>query len=164
MNGRYSYVSPNYDRNFDFVGGSLLGKEFSVTLHPDDIAVCAEVGQECFANPDKLLPATLRKHDGKGGYVITQWELKAIFDEVGQPSGIFCIGYNITEYMDTKTRLAEIGYMQSHLVRRPLANIIGLAGIIGGMETSGNLQNINSMLLESALDLDRVVRSISDKS
>lgn len=164
MDGRYAYVSPNYDKNFDFLGDSLLGKEFSLTLHPDDIKVCAEVGGQCFQHPDKLFPATLRKHDGKGGYVITQWELKAIFDQNGQPVGIFCIGYNITEHMDTKSRLEEIGYMQSHLVRRPLANIIGLAGIISGMETSENLQNINALLLDSARQLDEVVRSISDKS
>jgi hypothetical protein len=178
MDSRYSYVSPNYDRNFDFLNESLLGKHFSITLHPDDIAICAEVGGKCFAEPDRLFPATLRKHDGKGGFVITQWEMKAFFDEDGQPVGIFCIGYNITEYMDTKSRLddvqselsvkdgrlQEIGFIQSHLVRKPLANIIGLTNILSTMEIDENLKSINKMLLDSSIELDTVVRTISNKS
>ena len=92
MDSTYSYVSANYDRNFDFFNKSLLGKHFSVTLHPDDVVICHEVGQNCFSQPGKLYPATLRKHNGKGGFVITQWEMKAMFDTFGNPVGIYCIG------------------------------------------------------------------------
>jgi hypothetical protein len=100
-----------------------------------------------------------------GTWKITACHIEKTFlSDDGEPEGIFCIGYNITEYMDTKTRLAEIGYMQSHLVRRPLANIIGLAGILGSMQTSENTHSINTMLLDSASELDEVIRSISDKS
>ena len=88
MNGNYSYVSDNYDNNFDFVNDSLLYKPFSITLHPDDIIICEVVGKKCFENPGKLIPATLRKHNGKGGFVFTQWELQAMFDEAGVPEGI----------------------------------------------------------------------------
>lgn len=178
MDGNYTYVSANYDRNFDFLNESLLGKNFSITLHPDDIAICEEVGGKCFAEPGRLFPATLRKHDGKGGFVVTQWEMKAYFDEDGQPGGIFCIGYNITEYMDTKSRLAdanselsnketrlqEIGFIQSHLVRKPLANIIGLVNIINTMDVSKNIKNMNDMLMESSVELDGVIKSISNKT
>ena len=179
MDSRYTYVSANYDRNFDHLQESLLGKHFSVTLHPDDVSICEEAGGKCFSEPGRLFPATLRKHDGKGGFVITQWEMKAHFDEeTGQPIGIFCIGYNITEYMDAKTRLAdanselsikanqleEIGFIQSHLVRKPLANIIGLSQIMSTMEMNKNLQNINKMLLDSSLELDTVVRTITIKT
>jgi hypothetical protein len=177
IDGRYTHVSANYDRNFDFLNESLLGKHFSITLHTDDVAVCAEVGGKCFEEPGKLFPATLRKHDGRGSFVITQWEMKAFFAEDGQPAGIFCIGYNITEYMDTKSqlddanselsikdgRLYEIGFIQSHLVRKPLANIIGLTNIMSTMKLSENLKNINNMLLDSSIELDTVVRTISNK-
>jgi hypothetical protein len=178
MDGKYSYVSPNYDRNFDFIGGSLLGKDFFLTLHPDDVKICSAVGAKCFEEPDSLFPATLRKHNGKGGFVITQWEMKAQLNDDNQPVGIFCIGYNITEHMDTKSRLAdaslelstreeqlnEIGFIQSHLVRKPLANIIGLSSIISNMETNENLKNINTMLADSTNELDEVIRAIVKRS
>jgi len=60
------------------------------------------------------------------------------FDEQSQPEGIFCMGYNIAEFVTTRSRLDsahskldEIGFIQSHPVRKPLANIVGLAQLTG---------------------------------
>ncbi|WP_374951440.1 hypothetical protein [Mucilaginibacter sp.] len=178
MDNRYVYVSPHYNRNFDFLNESLVGKPFYITLHPDDIKICQQVGGRCFENPGKLLPATLRKHDGKGGFVVTQWELKALFDDDNNPLGIFCVGHNITEQIDithqlddakaeieNKTgKLNEIGFLQSHLVRKPLANIMGLSGIIQNMDIDQNLLSITTMLIDSANELDRAIKSISEKT
>ena len=178
MDSKYSYVSNNYDKNFDLLKDSLLGKHFSITLHPDDISICNEIGLKCFKNPGELFSATLRKHDGKGGYVITQWEMKAMFDEDGSPDGIFCIGYNITEYVEIKTelvsakteiaskndQLTEIGFLQSHVIRKPLANIMGLTNILSTMDINESFQNINDMMITSANELDSVIKSISNKT
>jgi len=168
---RYSYVSKNYDRNFEFTNGTLLGKHFSVTLHPDDVALCERAGMQCFAAPGQLVAATLRKHDGQGGFVTTQWEMKAVFDENGQPGGIFCIGYNITELVQMSgqlhsaySQLHEIGVMQSHLVRKPLANIIGLAGLIQQEETDECMRELCGMLQQSTAELDEVITEISNKT
>jgi signal transduction histidine kinase len=171
MDSTYTYVSKNYDRNFEFTNGTLLGRHFSVTLHPDDIAICAQVGGQCFSAPGQLFPATLRKHDGKGGFVTTQWEMQALFDGQGQPEGIFCIGYNITEFVDSQSRLAsannqlsDIGFMQSHLVRKPLANIIGLSQLISKEMKSEKVTQLCDMLIKSTDELDQVIRDISDKA
>jgi len=176
MDRTYAYVSNNYNRNFDQSNGTLLGKHFSVTLHPEDIAICAEVGMQCFQHPDKLLPATLRKHDGRGGYIITQWEMKAYFNKQGEPMGIYCIGYNITDYVDTKNqldnakseinvkndKLSEIGFLQSHVIRKPLANIMGLANILEGLTVDDHQRSINEMMISNAKELDTVIRNISN--
>jgi hypothetical protein len=171
MDSLYSYVSKNYDRNFEFTNGTLLGKHFSVTLHPDDVEICERVGYECFANPGKLLSATLRKHDGHGGFVTTQWEMQAFFDEQGQPEGIFCIGYNISEFVSTRTRLASahtqltnIGYIQSHMVRKPLANIIALVDMIHDQGSDDKVSDLCAMLKKSSTELDNAVKEISDKT
>ena len=178
MDSNYSYVSPNYDRNFDFLGHSLLGKPYDISVHPDDTKICGAVAQLCFENPDRLFPATLRKHDGKGGFVFTQWEFKALFNEQNQPDGILCIGYNITEHIVTRNeladaqsevaskndRLADIGFIQAHLIRRPLANIIGLVGILETMKLDPNLVNIKDMISTSASELDAVVKAVIDRA
>lgn len=178
MDGTYSYVSPSYDQNFSFVYDTLLGKPFFVTLHPDDIKICGDVAAQCFQNPEKLFPATLRKHDGKGGYVVTQWELKAMIDDNRNPAGVFCIGYNISEHFEAKLalnnaaktikekdeQLDEIGFINSHIIRKPLANIIGLANVLNGMEMSADLKKAVNMIVESALELDDEVKNISNKA
>ena len=171
MDSRYSYVSKNYDRNFEFTGGTLLGKHFSVTLHPEDIVICETVGMQCFSAPGQLFSATLRKNDGHGGFVTTQWEMQAVFNEQGAPDGIFCIGYNITEFVDTRSKLesahsqlSEISFIQSHLVRRPLANIIGLSALIRREDVSERLNELCEMLEKSSNELDDVIREITTKT
>jgi hypothetical protein len=171
MDSRYSYVSDNYNRNFDLLGDSLLGKHFSVTLHPGDIPLCTEAGMHCFENPGKLIPVILRKHNGEGGFVSTQWEMKALLNADQEPEGIFCIGYNITELVSAKieiesksNKLSEIGFIQSHGVRRPLANILGLGELLTCIEVDPNVKHLHELLFRSTRELDAVIKDITDKA
>ncbi|HEK20128.1 MULTISPECIES: PAS domain S-box protein [unclassified Mucilaginibacter] len=170
LDGTYMYVSPSYDQNFGANKGSLNGQNFSVTLHPDDIAICEEIGTLCLTHPEKSFPFTLRKLDGKGGYVITKWEIQALPDDQGKPVGIFCVGFNITTYMDTQEKLDQaaselddISYMQSHGVRKPLANIMGLADLLNEAEDPAHYKRIILMLQQSAAELDDIIKEISNK-
>lgn len=88
MDSVYSYVSPNYNKNFGAGRESLFGQKFSVTLHPEDIEVCSATGYRCMQNPDRLIPVTLRKHDGKGGFVTTHWEMQAMMSPDNTPISI----------------------------------------------------------------------------
>jgi PAS domain S-box-containing protein len=169
LDSRYNSVNDNYDKNFSFGKGTLLGQHFSITLHPEDIHLCSMQGQKCFENPGQLIPVTLRKHDGKGGYVTTNWEMQAMLDDQNNPLGIYCVGYNITELVKTQNKLEtahmkldEIGFIQSHVVRKPLANIMGLAGLL--RSETGDREELLKMLLETADELDQVIRNISDKT
>lgn len=178
MEGRYAYVNDHYRKAFSPIHGPLIGQPYDVTMHPEDTKVCFEVATKCFANPNSTFPATIRKHDGKGGYVITQWEYKALFDEAGQPAGVFCLGYDVTEYMGNYTKLQEIqdelavkddilreiAFSQSHVIRKPLANIMGLVSVLSKMKLDQNLQNLFSMLLASCQELDNVIRETVAKS
>ncbi|WP_428331672.1 hypothetical protein [Mucilaginibacter sp.] len=171
MDSKYLYVSENYNHNFDLLGDSLLGKNFSITLHPDDIPLCTTAGLSCFENPGKLIPVTLRKHNGEGGFISTQWEMKAFFNGNDEPKGIFCVGYNITELVTAKieieskiNQLSEIGFIQSHGVRRPLANILGLAELLADADPSPNIKHLHELLFRSARELDLIVIAISNKA
>ncbi|WP_299988354.1 hypothetical protein [uncultured Pontibacter sp.] len=170
MEGRYTYVNNCYNNAFQGIHGCIVGQPYEVTMHPDDTKVCAEVAAKCFAQPDSTFPATIRKHDGKGGYLITQWEYKALLDEIGNPAGMFCLGYDITDYTasheqlkDAKSLLKEIAFYQSHIVRRPLANIMGLAKVLEHMELDQNLQNICNMLIDNCQQLDAVIKDAASK-
>jgi len=178
MDGNYSYVNTRYASAFGYISENMVGKPYYITMHPDDMKVCAEVAAKCFENPDKSFPATIRKHDGKGGYIITQWEYRAIFDDQNQPAGVFCLGYDITEYVvanqqlevakteieEKKSILEQIGWEQSHVIRRPVANILGLVNILSKMDMDQNLSNICDMLTDSAAQLDEAVNSIVRKT
>ncbi|MFV5695861.1 histidine kinase dimerization/phospho-acceptor domain-containing protein [Flavobacterium sp. LB3P122] len=174
MDGTYSYINGHYAKQFSHINNNLVGQPCYITMHPDDINTCVEVSVKCFENPDKLFPATIRKHDGKGGYVYTQWEYKAMFDDQKNPTGVFCVGYNITKYVAEELELQiahdqiekntdtieKIVFQQSHLIRAPLSNIIGLTSILDTTLLDSNTKNICDMILESSNQLDEVIRSI----
>ena len=170
--GNYSYINTKYSQAFGFVSNTLIGQPYHITMHPDDTNICAEVGGKCYEQPGKLFPAIIRKHNGSGGYVITQWEF-TLMVENGFPTGIFCIGFDITEYVrvntlnkrinldleQKKNLLFKIAFEQSHIVRAPLANIIGLVNILKNLKLGPNAESIISMLDESSRQLDDVITS-----
>jgi len=174
MNSTYSYVNNRYRAAFNGLHGNLVGQHYSVTMHPDDLEICQRVSEQCFRFPDRIFPAIIRKHDGKGGFIITQWEYKAMFNANREPSGVFCMGNDITEFMnatidlqnakeslnDAKLTLSQIAYIQSHVVRKPIANIVGLTSILDSMDVPADVKSIISMMTDSAKELDKVIQSI----
>ncbi|TDD78067.1 PAS domain-containing protein [Flavobacterium caseinilyticum] len=174
MDGKYSYINKHYAKEFSHVHTNLVGKPYYITMHTDDMKTCIEVSTKCFENPTKLFPATIRKHDGKGDYVYTQWEYRAMFDDEKNPAGIFCLGYNITKFVGEElllqkanekieknnNTLKNIIFQQSHLVRAPLSNIIGLASILDKKILDSDTSNICDMIVESSKQLDEIIRSI----
>jgi hypothetical protein len=176
MDSNYSYINNRYRSAFNGIHGDLLGQHYAVTMHEEDLTVCKRVSEQCFGHPDRMFPAIIRKHDGNGGYIITQWEYKAMFDANHQPSGIFCLGNDITEFMktsidlentreslnDAKLTLAQIAYVQSHIVRKPIANILGLTHVLDTTEdVDAGVKSILSMLHDSAQELDQVIQAMS---
>lgn len=175
MDSNYSYANKRYQKVFNNVHGNLIGQHYSVTMHPDDTLICQSVSEQAFLHPGQVFPAVIRKHDGHGGYVFTKWEYKAIFDQNNLPAGMFCIGHDITELVlnstelkDTKEsltksqyNLAEINYIQSHVVRKPLANIMGLSNLLESMDIAPELGDIIVMINESVKELDQVIRNIA---
>ena len=164
LQGNYSYVNTNYNHTFKYVDEDLKGKPYYITMHPDDRKVCEEVAYKCIENPGCVFPATIRKHDGKGGFIITQWEYKAMFDEAGELEGIFCIGHDVTELSKKADLLKEIAFHQSHNVRRPLANILGIVSIVSKMEIEESIRNLIDMLIENSNELDEVIKSTVSKT
>ncbi|QQL50188.1 histidine kinase dimerization/phospho-acceptor domain-containing protein [Mucilaginibacter ginkgonis] len=169
MDSTYGYVSKSYDVNFSTTSNTLAGQHFSVTLHPDDIAICEKGGAACFNDPDKLISVTLRKHDGRGGYIVTQWDMQAMFDKDGSPLGIFCLGYNITDFVesqdnlkDANLKLDEIHYIQSHEVRKPLANIMGLTEMLLSTNEPQDTATILPKLAQATKELDAIVHRLSN--
>jgi PAS domain S-box-containing protein len=178
LNGTYRYVNNHYRKSFAYISNDIVGLPYQVTMHADDTIVCEETAGRCISNPGQMFPATIRKHDGKGGYIITQWEYKAMFTENGEPDGIFCLGYDITKHIEDhqqlkaaeseiekrKDTLREIAFQHSHLIRGPLSNILGLAALLEEMDVDSNVKNICSMIVESSNRLDNIVRAVVGKS
>lgn len=177
MDSNYAYLNNRYKQVFNGIHGNLVGQHYSKTIHPGDLHICESVSRQCFLNPEEVFPAIIRKHDGQGGYIFTQWEYKALFDENNNPAGVFCIGNDITEFMNTsitlketaaslnvaKVTLDEIAYIQSHVVRKPIANILGLSMVLENMDSDESIKSITGMIHSSAKELDEVIKKVAQK-
>jgi len=60
--------------------------------------------------------------------------------------------------------LADIAFKQAHLIRAPLANILGLIHLLEESKETDSDSSVIVMLKESALKLDGVIRKIIDLS
>lgn len=177
MDSNYLYLNKRYSKIFEPIHGSLIGKHYSVTVHKDDQEVCKFASEQAFINPQEIFPAIVRKHDGKGGYIITQWEYKAMWNEHHEAAGIFCIGHDITQLMHNSTELQntkeslskirltleQMEYIQSHVFRKPIANIMGLTRLLETMDLQldPHLSGIFKMINDNAKELDQVIRNIA---
>ena len=160
MNSNYSYVNRRYSDIFEPIHGNIVGTHYSVTIHPDDQQTCKIVSQMAFTYPNASFPATIRKHNGKGGYFITRWDYKALFDESGNPEGMFCIGHDITELMQVSGELNQVKDEHSHRVRRHVANLIGLGKLISETTDTNEIRDAAKMIVDSANDLDEVIQTL----
>lgn len=71
---------------------------------------------------------------------------------------------HVDKIVEQNKMLNEIAWEQSHLVRKPLANILALVNLIKHTYTLEELADLNQMLETSALELDRVILQINTKS
>jgi sigma-B regulation protein RsbU (phosphoserine phosphatase) len=59
--------------------------------------------------------------------------------------------------------LREVAFDQSHLVRAPLANILGLTSLLSDMDLTDEVKHMIALLQTSAAKLDEEVIKLSDK-
>jgi hypothetical protein len=160
MDSKYDYVNRRYSDIFDPIHGQIVGQHYAATIHPDDQQTCKIVSQMAFTYPNASFPATIRKHDGKGGYFITRWDYRAMFDENGAPSGIFCLGHDITELIQVSGELDQVKDEHSHWVRRHVANLIGLSKLVQESNDVDDIQDAAKMIVASASELDEVIKTL----
>lgn len=69
----------------------------------------------------------------------------------------------VTETKQTKETLQEVAFDQSHLVRAPLANILGLTSLLEDMDVSDDVRDMIAQLRTSATKLDKEIIKLTHK-
>lgn len=96
--GYFTFANAAF-RNAFYQGRNNLEGEYSLTtdtLHPDDVAVCAEAAMACLAQPGVYHNLVLRKPKGDQGYFYTEWEFIGILDDTGGVIEVQGMGRDIT--------------------------------------------------------------------
>ncbi len=155
--GRYIYLNDCFAARYRDVFGDVTGNPAVNTMHEDDIPDVAEAAALCRQNPNRFYPVTIRKKDGHGGYYVTQWDFR--YDEL--TGNIIAMGYDISEFQNKQrhidllnSAMHDIASIQSHMVRRPFANVLGLIDMLDIDETDTENYAILNHLKVSCAELN----------
>lgn len=169
--GNYAYLNQHFIDRYGKLYESMIDMPAHIPTHPDDLPACYETNKKCMIEPDKCFPLTIRKINGEG-YVITHWDYKAYRNADGDIDGVIGIGYDITEFESRKEHISfltatirAVALKQSHLIRKPLANIVGLVDMLEEMSDDAGIQSVVKMLKASSEELNNEFESflISDE-
>lgn len=111
------------------------------------------------------------RHRKKDGEVIKVEIKRNVIDFQGRKAEIV-LAHDITErinyigdIVDKNKRLQEIAWIQSHVVRAPLARLMGLVNAISdSVEDEKDYQKLYRLIMKSANELDGIIRDIAHKA
>lgn len=130
-------------------------------LHPDDKDyIVATVTNALNTGEDATFEERIIRPNGEVRY-LNSWS-KVIKDDNGQPVKMFGACLDITKDKQVQQKMQEIAWQQSHMVRAPLASLMGLTNLLKE-ETFDNKeqQKLLEHILQTAKQLDDVIRTIS---
>lgn len=171
--GSYKFVSSNVEKIFGYTASDLMGKNALELIHPDDLAVVSTGLQKVVNSSDEV---EIREFRFKDAYGEWRWveviATNMLHDEVIQ--GIIINSREITDWKrqdeDLKKaffsitlqnrKLKEIAFIQSHELRKPVANILGLVPILNVTDFSEENMKLLGLLKKSTLELDDMIKRV----
>jgi len=158
-------------KHYGYAKEELLRMNIKQIRPPEEIPAL-ETGLLQDSEDHKDSSLGIYKHLKKNGEII-QADIQSNFIRFKGKNAKVTIATDITERLNyieaieaQNEKLREISWMQSHIVRAPLARILGLIPLIKDL-TEGNDEDKKKMLdyiFLSANELDDVIKSITDKT
>jgi len=96
------------------------------------------------------------------GYILRDQNKKAI-RMIGSMQDITVLKESERHILERNKTLTEIAFINSHEVRKPLANILGLSEMLEHAD-SGSMHELLQMLKTSSMELDEILKSIAKKA
>ncbi len=140
-------------------------------IHPEDKELVKAKTSEVYNNRNNQLQIEYRFRCANGTYKHVLDRSYLIKDEEGNPLRMIGSMQDITQihnYIKTienhNARLKEISWTQSHVVRAPLARIMGLIDLLQNHEEIEDRDHLLENIFTSAQELDVIIRKISNKA
>ena len=140
-------------------------------VHPGDAERVKSKVAQVYRNGHGSLQIKYRFRCADGSYKYILDRTYLVTDELGKPLKMIGSMQDITEihnYIETieryNARLKDIAWTQSHVVRAPLARIMGLIDSLENYDNVEDQSQLLSHILTSAKELDGIIRKINGKT
>jgi PAS domain S-box-containing protein len=167
---KFAYFNKTYQIKTGTKTKEFVGKYLEDKIPASDLTPLLELYRQCVATKKPI--NWLLVHDYPVGRLTCDATLLPILDEAGNCKRIVASVYDLTEryaYIkaveEQNQQLKEIAWTQSHIVRAPLAQIMGIIRLLTAK--SDNIDYHKTLfprLLASANELDTVVHDIVAKA
>lgn len=145
-------------------------EDFTCKVHPDDLPATEKAIEEILKSNTPLF-AQFRIIRPNGEVRIIAGNVKCIRNATNQPIRLIGINHDITEtqllqekLLAQNKQLKKIAWMQSHEIRKPVANIIGLLTLYELKKNDLSETELLHYLKESATELDTMIKVIVDRT
>lgn len=166
LEGNYLYVSPNVEAIMGKSVGKFLGNNAFDFVHDDDKEAVRE-SYSRIINERRVHIPPYRFRTGEGKW---RWIETVVTNMMDDPavSGIVTNSRDVTErnnYIEAikaqNKKFRDIAWTQSHVVRAPLARILGIVDLIKqDSEEKEHLMTLLNCLFISATELDDIIKQI----
>ena len=133
-------------------------------LHPDDREfVQNTILTALSSKEDVAFEERIIRPNGEMRY-LKSWG-RVLCDNNGNPEKMIGSCLDVTAAKMAETQLWEISWKQSHLVRAPLARLMGLVDILKEEQSNPAIDNeLLNYILDTAYELDKVINEVSNKA
>lgn len=139
--------------------------------HADDAARISKLRSICIQNKEVRVQYEYRFRCADGSYKFVLAKEFLVYSPEGELLRTIGSVQDITDRVTyiqalerTNKRLKDISWMQSHVVRAPLARLMGLAELLSADKLDPEQSDLLSKLMESASELDQVIKEIVKKA
>jgi signal transduction histidine kinase len=130
----------------------------------------------CLNNPNNSYEVILRQISKKNEIVACKWEVKTITDAKNNFKEIQCMGFDITEQInsleelkklleltsDQNQKLSSFAHIVSHNIRSHSANFSGILHLLNETNDTDEIRFFLDLLNKSANQLDQTIRNLND--
>jgi len=146
------------DKSFD-----ARYEDYLARIHPADRARVSEVIRHVMETGEEtVFEERIVRPDGQVKH-LKSWA--RIIKNNDRPEKMIGACLDITKAKTAATRMDEIAWLQSHVIRAPLATLMGLINVLqDGLHKNEEQLYLLNNIISTARELDRVIHEISDKT
>ncbi|GGH72259.1 hypothetical protein GCM10011379_32470 [Filimonas zeae] len=155
MDGRFISVNAACNNILGYSEAVLLQKRLTDLVHPDDHGLTSSAFE--LLKQQEQLTYENRIQSADARYKLIEWV--AVSDvTIGK---VFSIGRDKTDLSHTREKLRKISWSHSHIIRSPLANIIGMLHLIQQEKLTYDEKTASylQLLEQQAQEMDTAIRN-----
>lgn len=145
-------------------------EDFRKRVHPEDLPEADEAMKNIVEATEPLF-AQFRIIRPNGEIRIIRGNVTCVRNAAKQPIRLIGINHDITDQQriqsqiqDQNDRLKKIAWIQSHEIRKPVANIIGLLNLCDMAQLDFRHSQLLQYLKESTYELDVLIKNIIERT